>query len=254
METSASNSDPFSNSSSPTTARSSSRFGLSLPSMNFFRSPLSVILDYSGILPTRAVRHESEPVPVNGAATPDLRVFSQNHNHLITPSSSSSSSSTATTSSGNSSPSGEVSIRIIGSGEQDPSSSGLLPSQALVGQAGYEQNSGRSVSGDQPESPDEERVPLVPTASSSIQSGSSRVDGESGNGVEESVNRDSSYQRYDIQQVARWIEQILPFSLLLLIVFIRQHLEGAFFRLFLVRPIIVSNFTTFNTCHCFDRF
>ncbi|KAL5653864.1 hypothetical protein ACJX0J_033183, partial [Zea mays] len=27
----------------------------------------------------------------------------------------------------------------------------------------------------------------------------------------------SSYQRYDIQQVARWVEQILPFSLLLLV-------------------------------------
>jgi E3 ubiquitin-protein ligase RNFT1 len=36
----------------------------------------------------------------------------------------------------------------------------------------------------------------------------------------------SSYQRYDIQQVARWVEQILPFSLLLLVVFIRQHLQG----------------------------
>lgn len=248
METSASNSDPYSNSSSPTTARSSSRFGVSIPSLNFFRSPLSVILDYSGILPTRAVRHESEPV-INGSATPDLRVYSQNQNHLMITSSSSlssSSSSPATTSSsGNSSPTGEVSIRIIGSGEQDPSPSGLLPNQALVGQAGYEQNGGLPVSGDQPESPDEERVPLVSTPSSSIQSGSSRVDGESGNGVEENVNRDSSYQRYDIQQVARWIEQILPFSLLLLIVFIRQHLEGAFFCLSLVRLIIVSNFIAF---------
>lgn len=218
METSASNSDPFSNSSSPTTARTSSRFGVSLPSLNFFRSPLSVILDYSGILPTRAVRHESEPV-INASATPDLRVYSQNQNHLMT---TSSPSTNATSSSGNSSPSGEVSIRIIGSADQDPSPSGLNQ------EAGYEQNGGIPVSGDLPESLDEERVPLVSTASSSIQSGNSRVDGESGNGVDESVNnRDSSYQRYDIQQVARWIEQILPFSLLLLIVFIRQHLEGA---------------------------
>lgn len=43
-------------------------------------------------------------------------------------------------------------------------------------------------------------------------------------------NRDSSsYQRYDIQQAARWIEQLLPFSLLLLLVFIRQHLQGILF-------------------------
>jgi hypothetical protein len=38
--------------------------------------------------------------------------------------------------------------------------------------------------------------------------------------------RDTTYQRYDIQQLARWIEQILPFSLLLLVVFVRQHLQG----------------------------
>ena len=42
--------------------------------------------------------------------------------------------------------------------------------------------------------------------------------------------RDSSYQRYDIQHAARWVEQVLPFSLLLLVVFIRQHLQGAFFN------------------------
>ncbi|GAV84028.1 hypothetical protein CFOL_v3_27473, partial [Cephalotus follicularis] len=41
--------------------------------------------------------------------------------------------------------------------------------------------------------------------------------------------RDSPYQRYDIQVAARWIEQVLPFSLLLLVVFIHQHLQGVFF-------------------------
>ncbi|XP_022986350.1 E3 ubiquitin-protein ligase RNFT1-like [Cucurbita maxima] len=237
METSASNSDPYSNSSSPTNARTSSRYGVSLPSLNFFRSPLSVILDYSGILPTRVVRHESEPV-INAASTPDLRVYSQNQNHLMT----TSSSSTASTSSGNTVSSGEVSIRIIGSGEQNPSPSVLLPpNQAPVGQAGYEQNARLPISGDQPESPDEERVPLVSTSSSSIQSGSSRVHAESGNGTEETANRDSSYQRYDIQQVARWIEQILPFSLLLLIVFIRQHLEGFFITIWVSAVLYKSN-------------
>ena len=51
-------------------------------------------------------------------------------------------------------------------------------------------------------------------------------DGSGGNGGSNN-NVDSAYQqRYDLQQVSRWIEQILPFSLLLLIVFIRQHLQG----------------------------
>jgi len=45
--------------------------------------------------------------------------------------------------------------------------------------------------------------------------------GASGNG-----GGDRAYQRYNVHHVARWIEQILPFSLLLLVVFIRQHLQG----------------------------
>lgn len=39
-------------------------------------------------------------------------------------------------------------------------------------------------------------------------------------------NIDTSYQRHYIQQATRWIEQVLPFSLLLLLIFIRQHLQG----------------------------
>ncbi|KAK4606940.1 hypothetical protein RGQ29_000954 [Quercus rubra] len=36
----------------------------------------------------------------------------------------------------------------------------------------------------------------------------------------------SSSSRYDIQNLAKWVEEILPYSLLLLVVFIRQHLKG----------------------------
>ncbi|KAJ6856037.1 hypothetical protein NC651_040599 [Populus alba x Populus x berolinensis] len=36
----------------------------------------------------------------------------------------------------------------------------------------------------------------------------------------------SSYQIYDIQNLARWIEHVHPFSLLQLLVFVRQHLQG----------------------------
>lgn len=51
----------------------------------------------------------------------------------------------------------------------------------------------------------------------------------------------SSYQRYDIQQVARWVEQILPFSLLLLVVFIRQHLQGFFVTIWIAAVMFKSN-------------
>ncbi|XP_051143698.1 uncharacterized protein LOC127260080 [Andrographis paniculata] len=58
----------------------------------------------------------------------------------------------------------------------------------------------------------------------------SGVNGDAPDDVNGSTSSDgretSSHQRYDIQQAARWIEQILPFSLLLLVVFIRQHLQG----------------------------
>nr|CAD1839895.1 unnamed protein product [Ananas comosus var. bracteatus] len=54
-------------------------------------------------------------------------------------------------------------------------------------------------------------------------------------------NRDPSYQRYDIQQVERWIDQILPFSLLLLVVFIRQHLQGFFVTIWIAAVMFKSN-------------
>lgn len=43
--------------------------------------------------------------------------------------------------------------------------------------------------------------------------------------------RTPNQQRYDLQHAARLIEQIIPFSLLLMLVFIRQHLQGNHFLL-----------------------
>lgn len=51
----------------------------------------------------------------------------------------------------------------------------------------------------------------------------------------------SSSSRYDIQHFARWIEQILPFSLLLLLVFIRQHLQGFSVTLWIAAVMFKSN-------------
>ncbi|KAL4610976.1 hypothetical protein ACB092_08G090500 [Castanea dentata] len=41
-----------------------------------------------------------------------------------------------------------------------------------------------------------------------------------------SSSSSGSSSRYDIQHLAKWVEEILPYSLLLFIVFIRQHLKG----------------------------
>ncbi|XP_030962814.1 E3 ubiquitin-protein ligase RNFT1-like isoform X2 [Quercus lobata] len=46
------------------------------------------------------------------------------------------------------------------------------------------------------------------------------------NSVRRSSSSSGSSSRYDIQQLAKWVEEILPYSLLLLVVFIRQHLKG----------------------------
>ncbi|XP_076895377.1 uncharacterized protein LOC143547983 [Bidens hawaiensis] len=63
-----------------------------------------------------------------------------------------------------------------------------------------------------------------------------------GNGNGNSSNVDSAYQqRYDLQQVSRWIEQILPFSLLLLLVFVRQHLQGLFVTIYVTAFMYKSN-------------
>lgn len=92
---------------------------------------------------------------------------------------------------------GEVAIRIIGNEEQDAAAA----ESDITGTAAQSEALGGG------------------SASSPTGEG-----GESVTGGDAAAS--SPYQRYDIQQAARWIEQILPFSLLLLVVFIRQHLQG----------------------------
>ncbi|KAI7730872.1 hypothetical protein M8C21_024758, partial [Ambrosia artemisiifolia] len=56
-----------------------------------------------------------------------------------------------------------------------------------------------------------------------------------------SSNNNINNNRYDIQNVAQWIEQILPFSLLLLVVLIRQHLQGFFGTIWISAVLFKSN-------------
>ncbi|KAL6626823.1 hypothetical protein ACP70R_030549 [Stipagrostis hirtigluma subsp. patula] len=104
----------------------------------------------------------------------------------------------------------EVSIRIVGPGEAGTSSE--------RGEDGVVEEEEGDAARAQPAEP-------TPAAGS-------------GEGGRESS---SSYQRYDIQQVARWVEQILPFSLLLLVVFIRQHLQGFFVTIWIAAVMFKSN-------------
>ncbi|KAL0709332.1 hypothetical protein Bca4012_016310 [Brassica carinata] len=108
---------------------------------------------------------------------------------------------------------GEVAIRIIGNAEQDAAAAA--------------------------------ESDITGAAQTEALGGSSAASSPTGEGGGEPVSGDaaasSPYQRYDIQQAARWIEQILPFSLLLLVVFIRQHLQGFFVAIWIAAVMFKSN-------------
>ncbi|XP_059305191.1 uncharacterized protein LOC132056835 [Lycium ferocissimum] len=108
---------------------------------------------------------------------------------------------------------GEVAIRIIGATDQEHN--------AVGGQ----------------------NEAVVQPTGSAVSVGEGEVASQADVGPTESnnSNRDSSYQRYDIQQAARWIEQVLPFALLLLVVFVRQHLQGFFVTILLAAVMFKSN-------------
>ncbi|KAL0403005.1 UNVERIFIED_CONTAM: RING finger and transmembrane domain-containing protein 2 [Sesamum radiatum] len=190
METSsadATNSET-SSSSSPSNGGASSRT-LQLASLRFLQSPVSSLLEYAGILRVRPDYPYSEAhplVPENMNAGGRLR------NPSSSESVDRSDGSDNGTGSGNSIR--EVSIRIVGEqaragGVSNGEDDGGLGAEASRVEADDDNGDVRGTSGD-------------------------------------NNNREASpYQRYDMQQVARWIEQILPFSLLLLVVFVRQHLQ-----------------------------
>ncbi|KAE9596006.1 hypothetical protein Lal_00030726 [Lupinus albus] len=222
-------------------------YGMNLPSVRTLRSPISFLLENSGILTSAS---DSEAVIVNNGVT-----GSELRSQLQTQSLNGGGASAAAVGTPCVNSAGEVAIRIIGSGENDHSvvGSGSLSSSSWnrhgeVGYGGYDdvvrdrdgmpglvdggEDHGGIAAG--------ERVPHV--SSSSSLAGSGQVGGEAaGNGVESNGRELSSYQRYDIQQIAKWIEQILPFSLLLFVVFIRQHLQGFFVTIWVSAVMFKSN-------------
>ncbi|KAL9428558.1 hypothetical protein AB3S75_030531 [Citrus x aurantiifolia] len=216
MEASVTNPDAYRGPSG--TSSNSRRYGM-LSASNIIQAPLSTLLEYSGLLRTRSSHQESEPL-INSTVSAHL----SNHNRLDDPTVNN----------------GEVAIRIIGAGEHEherDGSGGLVIGQvregtgqsdvASVALAGDNQGDGRTDRG-------------VGAGEGVLQSSNGNGDAEAGDGA--AVNgRDSSYQRYDIQQAARWIEQVLPFSLLLLVVFIRQHLQGFFVTIWIAAVMFKSN-------------
>ncbi|XP_042015342.1 RING finger and transmembrane domain-containing protein 2-like [Salvia splendens] len=210
MEASAANSDAYRSSSSSSNSNHSRRNGVHISASTILRSPLSTLLEYTGFIRTRSNNSESDSL-VN--TTND------------------SAPAPATSSAG------EVSIRIIGSAEQDHD---RAASSLHSGPSAQTEPLSRSPSGGSALSSLESQVDLRESGDGAANSDGDNADGAQGAATN---NRDSSssYQRYDIQQAARWIEQVLPFSLLLLIVFIRQHLEGFCATIWIAAIMFKSN-------------
>lgn len=169
------------------------RYGLNFSASSLLQAPLAALLEYSGVVPSGPA-----PQPLHPSAAP--------------PSPSSSSSEVDGLLSAAAAGDGEVSIRIQG-GPGDPEAPGgaaSLPDDSIEATAGSEVDQASSPAGRGGVGADAE-----------ANGGSGGGAGAAGNGT-----GDRAYQRYDVHHVARWIEQILPFSLLLLVVFIRQHLQG----------------------------
>lgn len=211
MEASGGNSDAYRGSSLATSGNNnnSTRYGMQLSASNFFHSPLSTLLDYTGILRTRSSSsssHAESDSLMNSSPSAGYRDQSQPRLD-------------DSDAAGND---GEVSIRIIGSEQEHDRVGIVLPSPTASQNEVFVQPLARTASATSLSSALEDS--RSDRGDVGMMNGSGG-DAEAGDGVGVN-NRDSSYQRYDIQQAARWIEQVLPFSLLLLVVFIRQHLQG----------------------------
>ncbi|XP_034688538.1 E3 ubiquitin-protein ligase RNFT1-like isoform X1 [Vitis riparia] len=202
------------------TSGSNSRYGIHIAASNFIQAPLAALLEYSGIFSTRSSSSQETDglIAPSPASLDSFQSRSDDRDRDHDPSSPASTPE-------------EVSIRIIGAGEQEREAVSLdndRSSSEQISEAPAVSDTSRNESG---------------SGVAAVNSGGSAADGEPANGGSVN-NRDSSYQRYDIQQFARWIEQILPFSLLLLVVFIRQHLQdisGFFVTIWIAAVMFKSN-------------
>ncbi|GLU14805.1 hypothetical protein SLE2022_313530 [Rubroshorea leprosula] len=215
MEASGANSDAYRGSSGA--SGNSRRYGM-LSASNIIQRPISALLEYSGLLRAASSAHqESEALIGSGIRSQSID------------------NSAATANSG------EVAIRIIGAADQesDREASGLVVGQVREASAQGEVSLGLASSDSQGDLRSD-RMPASGEGVSQSANVGAAADAESGD-AGGANSRDSSYQRYDIQQAARWIEQILPFSLLLLVVFIRQHLQGFFVTIWITAVMFKSN-------------
>ncbi|KAG9138882.1 hypothetical protein Leryth_007518 [Lithospermum erythrorhizon] len=197
---------------------SNSPSGIRFPPLRYLHSPLSSLLEYSGLIPTRPDNSQAQ------FSNNNINNFSNNHNNNSNNNNNNNNNFSNTNSSNN-----------------------LINNNNIVSNTNNFSNSDNNndLSNDNNNGRGEVAIRIIGGAGV-VEEGGGEADGignlGSANGSNSSNNNNTtSYQRYDIQQVARWIEQILPFSLLLLVVFIRQHLQGFFVIIWVTAFLLKSN-------------
>ncbi|CAM8966789.1 unnamed protein product [Rhodiola kirilowii] len=134
----------------------------------------------------------------------------------------------------------EIAIRILCAGEQELVSSSFGLGQNQISTPQVMELVGRlATSGSQTD------MAAIDsddgTNDGTPQTSNADVEREGANWVGGVTNVDTSYHRHYIHQATRWIEQVLPFSLLLLLIFIRQHLQGFFIIIWISAVMFKSN-------------
>ncbi|XP_024020394.1 E3 ubiquitin-protein ligase RNFT1 isoform X2 [Morus notabilis] len=189
----------------------SRRFGIQIPEPSFIRAPLTALLEHTGIFGGGNTRSfAGDRIAARLSTRRSLQDVREGENYA------GEEDDDDAVATADEEEEEEVSIRIIGATEHQSEHGNVVDGASVV------QRNGNGNAG----------------PSSASDGGEGSV--ESGNGGA-SNGRESSYQRYDIQNFARWFEQILPFTLLLLLVFIRQHYQGFSVAIWIAAVMFKSN-------------
>eukprot|EP00249_Psilotum_nudum_P021894 c28293_g1_i1 orf=598-1968(+) len=199
--------------------RSGRRYGFQFSSPSLLLGPLSTFLEFSGLFRGRHHYTELDEQASGGTGLMNAVIDSDRINDGRA----------------------EVSIRIIGGGENENL---RLPSAGIVslirdtgeGSSSSSQDSSPTLQNIRPISGTDGVTPSV-----TLRNVNTEENGDGLQVVSTENNRENASQRYGFQQLARWIEQVLPFAILLLMVFIRQHLEGFLVSFWISAVMVKAN-------------
>ncbi|KAH8936023.1 hypothetical protein BDL97_17G061900 [Sphagnum fallax] len=191
------------------TSPNSRRFGMHLSSANVLPAPFSAMLELTGLIRGRSqyyhVEEEEGEEAMTESLDQSLEFGSSRFGGMMDGGGA------------------EVSIRIFGGDEEEPEqwrAVGAVDGDEGMMMASTSSSSpggGGAISSEQ-DSIGEEAAETSSSSRTSSPANAAAADHEN--------SAPASSQQYDFQLMATWIEHALPFTILLLMVFIRQHLQG----------------------------